>query len=293
VNQEAEIALISKVKALLHLLEDDSPVVREAVTVELRAPRLDITSFLQENMLELSDAQYGVLDGIFRDKYRAELLLDWEMWLDSEEDPNKLETAMALLDRFQNGTRPIASLPEMLDNLASLMTAGGEMMDHRKLAWRLFHDYGFSAVPEGQERSEGLNLTRVIEQRCGLPVSLVCVYLLLGKRFGLESSGCNWPGSCYVRYAEGDDLHVIDCSNHGVIQSVEELLRLQGPSRNAAESIITMEMPPSVLVRRILSKLSAYYRREGHAENSMLAIELLRMVDRRLRQSEMRGTAVS
>ena len=239
-DQETDIALTSKVKALLHLLEDDSPVVRDAVTFELRALRLDITSFLQENMLELSDLQYGVLDGIFRDKYRAGLLLDWEMWLDLEEDLNKLETAMTLLARFQSGTRPAASLPEMLDNLASLMMADGEIMDHRRLAWRLFNDFGFSAVPEGQERSEGLNLTRVIEHRCGLPVSLVCVYLLLGKRFGLESSGCNWPGSYYVRYAERDDLHVIDCSNRGVIQSVEELLRLQGPSRNAAESIITM-----------------------------------------------------
>lgn len=292
-NQDNDIALTSKVRALLHLLEDDSSVVRDAVTREFRTLRLDIPVFLQENLLELSDVQHNVLDVVFRDKYRAELLLDWEFWLDQEEDTDKLEMAMVLLARFQNGTRPIAPLPNMLDELASIVLADAESMDHRTLARRLFHDLGFSAVPEGRERSEALNLTRVIDRRCGLPVSLVCLYILLGKRLGLESSGCNWPGSYYVRYAEGGELHVIDCSNHGIIQTVEELLRQQGPSRSAAESIITMEMPPSALVRRIVSKLSAYYRREGLAENSLLAVELLRMVDRRQPQSEVHGTTVS
>lgn len=290
--QVPDIPLTSKIMALLHLLEDDSVVVRDAVTMELRALGVDISRFADENNLVLTETQYGVLDVIFQDRQRRNLLRDWEQWLGQEEDLDKLEYAMTILSRFQNGSQPQASVPEMLNGLADTAAAGGFAPDHRGLARYLFHNLGFSTMPEGKECADGLDLARVIQRRRGLPAGLVCLYVLLGRRFGLDSTGCNWPGSCYARFLEGGVLHVVDFSNHGVVQTVEELLRLQGPSRNAAESILTMEMTPSMLVRRIVSKLAAYYRREGNSLNSMLAVELLRMVDKRLQQPGVKGSAV-
>ncbi len=39
------------------------------------------------------------------------------------------------------------------------------------------------------------NLVHVITRRAGLPISLACVYILVGQRMGLAIEGCNFPWS--------------------------------------------------------------------------------------------------
>lgn len=267
-------------------------MVRSAVSQALRSLSMDIVQFAHERQILLSDEQHAVLDTIFWDRHRQELLQAWEAWLEQEEGPVKLEEALHLLSHLQNGTRPRPSLSMALNELIEQLPTDDPPSTPAALARFLFDGLGFTAIPEGSESSNGINISLVIERRQGLPVSLVCIYILLGHRLGFDITGCNWPGSYYARYWEDGVLCLVDFSNHGSVSTMDELLRLQGPSRAAAESVITLDMTSSMLVRRIAGKLALYYRREGNARNSMLTVELVRALDRRIQQPDANNTAI-
>lgn len=290
--QVTDTEISSKTIALLQLLEDESPMVRSAVSQALRSLNMDIIQFARERRIPLSDAQHAALDSIFWDRHRQELLQAWEAWLEEEEGPVKLEKALHLLSHLQNGTRPRPSLSMALNELTDRFSLDDGPATPAALARFLFDGLSFTAIPEGSESSDGINVSLVVERRHGLPVSLVCIYILLGHRLGFDITGCNWPGSYYARYREDGVLYLVDFSNHGSVSTMDELLRLQGPSRAAAESVITLDMTSSMLVRRITSKLALYYRREGNARNSMLTVELLRALDRRIQQPDANNTAI-
>ncbi len=271
--------LVSKIEALLRLSDDDTPVVREAVTRELRALTVDLPSFISERHIILSETHYDVLDHILWDRNRGALVTAWGEWLETEDGPDQLETAMCLLARFQNGARYRPSVSALLDEAAEAFLACGAPATSRELSRYMFEILGYEALFEEKAGSAGMNLARVMETRSGLPIALVCILILLGRRLGLDITGCRFPGGGYARFREEGRLYLIDCSSRGGIVTAEELLSMQGPSRGAAEMVITQEMTPIMLVRRVVNRLVTYYRREKNIINCILLVDLERMLN--------------
>lgn len=277
--------LASKIAALLRLSDDDTPVVREAVTRELRALTVDLPLFIHERHIGLSETHYDVLDHILWDRNRGALVSAWGEWLEAEDGPEQLETAMCLLARFQNGARYRPSVSAMLDEAAEAFLASGAPTTSRELARYMFEVQGYEAFFEERAGSAGMNLACVMEKRSGLPISLVCILILLGHRLGLDITGCRFPGGGYARFREEGSLYLIDCGNRGGIVTSEELLSMQGPSRDAAELVITQEMTPIMLIRRVVNRLVTYYRRERNIINCILMVDLERMLNKQQRSN--------
>ncbi len=290
-SERVEESLVLKTQALLRLSEDETPLVREAVTRELCALPLDLPSFTHDRQITLSESQIQFLDSILWERNRDQLTREWSKWLEYEEGAGKLEQAMDIFSRFQNGSRYRPSISCLLDEMADAFSGSGVTVTHRELVRFLYDTLGFTDCPEGQKSSNSLNLACVLESRQGLPITLVCIFVLLGYRLGLHASACLWPGSYYARFREEDVLYLVDFTNKGFIVTAEELLSLQGPSRSAAKAVVTAEMVASTLVRRVVSELAMYFRREGNTKNSILMLDLLRMFDWHARNRAMESAA--
>lgn len=273
-----------KLEALLRLLDDDTPMVREAVSRELRAFGVGIGRHIYDVQLSLDASQWRVLRGILFDNYQEQLRKDWSKWMLCDSDTSRLEAALGLLARFQNGPQYRPPIADTLDTLAAEYKDAVDDINHGTLAHFLFHDKTFHSVEEDDEDTEASNLAHVLETGRGLPISLVCVYMFVGHRHGLKITGCNWPGSFYARFMDRGDLYVVDCNNNGLVLAADELLRLQGPSREAAEAVLTLDVDASTMVRRVLSNLAFAYRRAGDTESSLLMLDLLRALEQLLKR---------
>ncbi len=270
---------ITKLEALLSLLDDDSPMVREAVARELQGFGGDVGHYIYSKHIALSHLEWDILRRILFDTYQQELRENFPKWDHAESDMERLESALGMLARFQNGPQYRPDLTELLDGLSEEYDAFVDTPDHASLAQFLFVEKQIRCMEAADEDADASNLSYVIEQRVGLPISLVCLYMLLGHRHGLAISGCNWPGSFYARFRKGDKLYVVDCGAGGLVFEADELLRLQGPSRDAAEAVLTVDIDVATLVRRTLSNLAFAYRREGETECSLLMLDLLRSLE--------------
>ncbi len=282
---------VSKIEALLRLADDETPLVRTAVTSEITALDIDIPSFIHDRQLALCEAHYIALEGMLWERNREQLMRDWRTWIASEEGPEQLETAMSLLARFQNGARHRSALSSLLNETVEAFMAQGTAATCPHLSRFLFDVLGYTVMPEGNAASDGMNLACVMESRHGSPMALSCIYILLGQRMDLNISGCRWPGCSYARFLENDILYMVDFHNNGAIVTAEELLSLQGPSRTAAEAAILLHMPSIMLVKRIVNELVMLYRREENIRNSIFMLDLLRMVDQKQRSGALENVA--
>ncbi len=275
-----DTAQTSKLSALVRLLDDDAPVVREAVSRELAAYGSGLGRYLHEEGILLDPFQWSVLRHIMFDVHQRALRSAWPEWLKEDTDAGRLEKALSLLADFQNGPQYRPSLRDSLDLLARECAAAVETPTHADVARLLFVEKQFRSATESEEDADAANLTNIIEHRCGHPLGLVCLFILICRRLDLDATGCNWPGAFYARFYVDDVLYVADCGGGGMVIAADELLRLQGPSREAAEAVLALDVDAVVLVRRIVNTLAFAYRRSGETDSSLLMLDLLRALER-------------
>jgi hypothetical protein len=117
----------------------------------------------------------------------------------------------------------------------------------------------FRGNQEDYYNPENSILTRVIETRRGLPITLSCLAIFLAHRAGMNVVGINLPGHFIVRHSDvffdpfhgGRILSVSDC---------EEILRCQGLDPNP--ECFSVASPRRIL-QRILCNLHYNYDRSG------------------------------
>lgn len=272
----------AKLEALIRLLDDDSSVVRDAVTFEFAS----YGSMLGEDLRRLAhqpdEAGWILLGRITAPLYRRRLRLAWPHWMNIPDDHARLERALTLLADFQNGPRWRPPLGDLLDLLAGEYLGRAGEKSPEDLARFLFGEKGMQGAKTASFHPDHSNLTQVIESGTGLPVSLVCIYLLVGGRAGLDIHACNWPRHFLARFRDEAGLFIVDPANEGAVVDAETFLSMQGTSREAAEAVLSFEVDAVTIITRILGNLSLAYRSEGEDENGLLVMELLRDIESRI-----------
>jgi hypothetical protein len=269
---------------LLRLLDDRSSVVQEALAREFFAygPSLvhDLAK-LPEPPDEIIVEQIRIMiAGHGRQVLRA----SWDDWLaQSGRAPlDRLETALALIAEFQNGVGYEPALGPLLDSLADEFRLRGGTMDEETLARFLFKEKGIEGDRSNYYHPHNSNLIYVVEARRGLPISLACLYMLVGRRLGFQIGGCNWPNHFYARVVIKYRLMLVDCFNGGRMMDRESFLKMQGPSKEAAESIVDEAASVEAIVIRVLGNLVRAYQQIAHEANSRLMMDLLRDMEGQL-----------
>lgn len=218
----------SELKHLLKLIDDESTVVREAVGEKLYEMRFDLPEQLMVLGEDLSDEQQSQLDEMLLPKCRQVLESTWIQWSDFISPTDQLEQALSPIAAYLSGWQvPIQELSRKLDQLAESAYRHGVSEDPKSLAEYLFDGRGGSQRLNGNQKNFFLpqngNLIWVMANGLGVPISLVCIYALLGARFGQRIQGCDFPGHFLAHVEYEGEIWLVDCFNRGKFIRPEEL----------------------------------------------------------------------
>lgn len=269
---------------LLRLLDDPSPVVRQ----ELARAFQRLGPALEDMLLALPEPpdaeQHRQIKELLQEQTRADFRASWILWYLLRDDKERLETALSLFAVYLRTDPQQPELGPLLDALAADFRAWDAQQeqpgDSLDLARFLFEDVGYRGVQENYYAPENSNVVHVIQTKQGLPISLSCIYLLVGHRLNMSVGGCNWPGHFLALTFARNNLYVVDCFNGGKATIEEDFLKKQGPSRKVAANLLHHEASAEVIVQRVLSNLANAYKRQNDTANQLLMAELLEIHER-------------
>lgn len=264
---------------LLRLLDDESPVVQTAIERELRAYGTDIRKELAGQALELDPARRQRLDSILADSNRRWLKDAWPEWFGVEDPHARLEEALRLLSAYHGGPARPERVGERLDQLAREYRATFAEPAPRTLAQFLFKVKQFRGARANYFHPDNSDLEHVLHVRRGLPISLICIYVLVGRRLGLRVGGCNFPRHFLGRFREDGRLFFVDGFHGGKVLAEAEVLRLNPSEAKSIRTILRMDASPESIVLRVLRNLSAAYRKTRRIEEHQLMGQLLALLE--------------
>ncbi|BCM90468.1 hypothetical protein IAD21_02321 [Abditibacteriota bacterium] len=266
---------------LLRLVDDPSPRVASKVAERLLAYGPQIWHEIETQQVSLSNSQRLALETLFvfpapiRDEDATARL--WHEWGELGAIPGEvsyLERALFALASWQNGSDASERGAHLLDRLATEFRAFGDAHDALALAQFLFDFCGLRGAPPSEfYEPRNSNLLFVLEEGSGLPISLSCIFILVGARIGLRIEGCNFPGHFLAR--DGRLQRVFDPYNRGRMLSPREVATLE----KAAPDEMNTPATAREIIARVLRNLSVAYHHNADGEASGLMLSLLRAMD--------------
>lgn len=180
-------------------------------------------------------------------------------------------TAYPRLDRDQIGSQ--------LDDLARALRPGLTSTSARDilatLTQRMRDVHGFHGSSEDYYDPDKTYLNRVLHHRTGLPISLSALYMLVGKRLGLDIYGVALPGHFIACLRSGSDTLYFDPFRDGALLSLREVMSMVTGSGTAFRPEHLRPPTAPEIVRRMLSNLETAYGRRHDSERSELVRQYL------------------
>jgi len=120
---------------------------------------------------------------------------------------------------------------------------------------------GFRGNSRNYYAAENSILPRVIDTRHGIPISLTLLYMLIGRRCGVQVDGINFPGHFLARH-EGV---LFDPFERGRVIGISECRQILARQKVELQPRHMMAAGPVAMFRRILANLLYVYQNEGGA----------------------------
>ena len=215
---------------------------------------------------------------------RADLQETWMRWKWLDNPNCQLEEGIAQVSAYLHNWRSQpGDLAQRLDALAEEAFREQGRMDARELSDWLF------AVRDGTVRFRGnskdyyaahnSNLFWVLETGLGNPISLCCLYRLLGHRFGLDIQGCNFPGHFLARTDLAGRTWLVDCFNRGRFMLASDVARHHPAANPVMEDVIRSSASTDAILLRMLRNLDESYERTNNLQHRhvmrKLAVKLM------------------
>jgi regulator of sirC expression with transglutaminase-like and TPR domain len=268
---------------LLRLLDDDSEVVRSAVQEKLAAMRKDLPLHMAKLDRPLTVEEDRLVSRMLEPIRRNELLDSWMRWRWLDQPPAQLEEGLAQISAFLAGWKvQPTDLSPRLDALAEEAFNDAGKMNARELAEWLFGKMGDPVRFRGNNKDyyahQNSNLFWVLDTGLGNPISLCCLYRLIGHRFGLQIEGCNFPGHFLARVIADQRLYLVDCFNRGRFMLASDVVRHHPAANPSMDEIIREPASTEAILLRNLRNLEEAYDRNS----SMIDRQLMRKLAVRL-----------
>ena len=269
----------TQIDHLLRLLDDDSEVVRKAVQEKLAAMRPELPRHLAQLERPLTVEEDRQVARLLEPVRRGELMDSWLRWRWLDSPVAQLEEGLAQLSAFLAGWKVSASdLAPRLDALAEEAFRDGGKMDERELAEWLFGKRGDPVRFRGNSKDyyahQNSNLFWVLDSGLGNPISLCCLYRLIGHRFGLSIEGCNFPGHFLARVILDQRLYLVDCFNRGRFMLASDVARHHPAANPGMDEIIREPASTDAILLRTLRNLEESYDRAGAMSERQLVRKL-------------------
>ncbi|MEM1295608.1 MAG: transglutaminase-like domain-containing protein, partial [Verrucomicrobiota bacterium] len=191
-------------------------------------------------------------------EYRQDDFYDrWKDWLSSADLDKDLEGGLILLSEYLEPSKESTELEAQLDRLAEEFHEESLFPEFRNLANFLFSIAMFSGDTERYYHPDNSNLRRVLERKKGNPISLACIFILVGQRLDLEVGGCNYPAHFLARAIcqRSGELFLIDCFNDGRVISATDLVLHHPLAGKEVREVVSQEATAGAIFSRILRNL--------------------------------------
>jgi regulator of sirC expression with transglutaminase-like and TPR domain len=264
---------------LVRLLDDESPLVQENVLRELSAFGPWLTHEISRMNIRLTTEERRTMAGKIADYNRQWLREHWNTWQRITDEKERLEAALSLLAEFQYGRGYPVQLSSLLDSIASDYASSATEENTLTLAEYLFKTLRLGGVQRDFYNPYNSNLIYVIEAKRGIPLSLACVFMLVGRRRELRIEGCNFPGHFLAIAYYYEKKFVVDCFNGGQFLDQEDLLHLNAGGKIPLAELTQLECDADTMIARTLRNLSVAYKKTENAANAMLVEELLESME--------------
>lgn len=262
---------------LLNLLDDESAEIRSEIIKYLSAFGTTLKEELAKLPLEMVQVRTVALEKILL-KYDREILLQgWSTWEDQTLDLEKLEAALSLLAQFQSGLKfqyATKNISVLLNNLATEYLAFAKENNSLELAKFLFDVKGYTGAKTDYYNPQCSNLLYVLNEKRGLPISLSCIYILVGARLGFVIEGYNFPGHFMAKVFVKSKGLLVDCFNGGKVLQEKEVFH----SGSVIDEHDASPAKTVDIVRRVLNNLINAYQAQGENDHQQLMIELYRTI---------------
>lgn len=212
--------------ALLDLIDDPSPVVRRGLKHQFEVLGSVAHEFLRDtaqgtnrhlawhalqflNELNLCDPSAE-----FREFIKS---LNYE-----------LESGALMLARTVRPELDTGLVCEELDRIAQrcrdlIIEPSSTRTKCRVINRILYHEMGFHGNAENYTDPDNSFIDQVIARRCGIPISLCTLYLLIAQRLGLELEPIGLPGHFMIGCFAEERPFFIDAFDGGVFRTPEEI----------------------------------------------------------------------
>ncbi|MCA1963497.1 MAG: transglutaminase-like domain-containing protein [Prosthecobacter sp.] len=250
----------AQLEHLIPLLDDESPVVQEALQRELTGIRKELPERLKTLQRPLSAEEEHHMARLLEPARKAELEETWLRWRWLDHPNAQLEEGIAQISAYLSGwrTQP-GDLAVRLDALAEEAIRDRGKMDARELGeWLFAMQEGtvrFRGNSKGYYQASNSNLFWVLDTGLGNPISLCCLYRLLGHRFGIDIQGCNFPGHFLARVELQGRTWLVDCFNRGRFMLAADVARHHPAANPALEDVIRQPASVDQILLRILRNL--------------------------------------
>lgn len=269
----------SEIDALLRLLDDETPLVRQRVAERLATSGGDLSAWFTAHPHELSAKERDLLSDMLCPPKRENLLTHWRLPRKADKalslDWPEVEGLLAVLSTFlHDGITPRTPLIAALDELAAAASAAG-VTDSMELRKFLFVTGDFKGNKDDYHDPRNSDLAWAIAERRSNPIGLCLLFILVGRRLNLPIEGVGFPGHFLCRiFQEGYPL-IIDCFDGGQIHLQDTLLEAESDLTRQQRALLRKSTDPGSILIRVLNNLAADLKTAGREQDSQL-IQCLR-----------------
>ena len=264
--------------ALIRLLDDETPEVRNRVAERLALCGGDISEWLATRPRTLDKKEKELLSKMLSPPRRGILTREWIVPTGGasalQEDWESFEALLRVLSDFlHDGISLRQPLSDALDLLAEEAADAG-VGSANELRTFLFKKNRLTGNQENYYDVRNSDLAWCLAESRSNPLGLCLIFILVGRRFEFEVEGVNFPGHFMCRIFEDGYPIIIDCFDKGQLHPQFTLLESPELTRSQRE-ILKQSAGPGTILLRLLNNLHQSLEKSGRTEDAQLITELL------------------
>jgi regulator of sirC expression with transglutaminase-like and TPR domain len=267
----------AELDALLRLLDDETPEVRERVSARFALCGGDISEWLATRPRSLASTEKTLLAEMLSPPRREILAREWVVPTGGaaalQEDWETFEALLrALSDFLHDGISLRQPLSDALDLLAEEAAEEG-IQTAMELRAFLFEGTRLSANKAGYDDPRNSDLAWCLAEGHSNPLGLCLVFMLVGRRLNLEIEGVNFSSHFLCRIFEDGVPIIIDCFDKGRIHLQSNLLESSDLDR-FQRNLLRQSADLGAMLLRLLNNLHKTLEQAARDEDAALVAKL-------------------